>query len=260
MSVCGVCGTGNDHDGTFCFRCGSKLGSDAPDSRQPWLFQEGAGAGSVKPVVVKAKNAAAKRTKKPAGARVGPSVRGFLNRLVGLIVASFILACLVAICRPPVALPAQNTTGHALAVMQVIAQAKASRGADVAELSEPDVNAYLAQRTGPRGFLFDNLCRFDGLLVSFRPKTCYVFSRYSVFGCPIYLSGIYTAQEDFGRPVFVNRGGSIGRLAIAPLIMGMAQYPFFGELWNGFGIERETLSRYRRVEFEQGLMKLVPLQ
>ena len=142
--------------------------------------------------------------------------------------------------------------------MQVIAQAKASRGGDVAELSEADVNAYLAQRTAPRGFLFDNLCRFDGVLVSFQPKTCLVFTRYSVFGYPIYLSGTYTARDDFGRPAFSNRGGAIGRLAIAPIFMGMAQYLFFGELWNGFRIERETLNRFREVEFEQDLVKLIP--
>lgn len=142
--------------------------------------------------------------------------------------------------------------------MQVIAQAKASRGSDVAELSESDVNAYLAQRTAPRGFLFDKLCRFDGVMVSFQPKTCRVFTRYSFFGYPIYLSGRYTARDDFGRPAFDNRGGSIGRLAIAPAFMGVAQYLFFGELWNGFGIERETLNRFRRVEFEQGLVRLDP--
>ena len=39
--------------------------------------------------------------------------------------------------------------------------------------------------------------------------------------------------------------------------MGMAQYLFFGELWSGFGIERETLNGFREVEFE-GLVRLIP--
>lgn len=200
---------------------------------------------------------------KPAVAPLGKvesSVRHFLNRLVGVVIASFAVGCLITICQSPERLPAAGSGGNGLAVMQVIAQAKASRGGDVAELSEADVNAYLAQRTAPRGFLFDNLCRFDGVLVSFQPKTCLVFSRYSVFGYPIYLSGSYTARDDFGRPAFSSHGGAIGRLAIAPLFMGMAQYLFFGELWNGFGIERETLNRFREVEFEQGMVKLIPEQ
>ena len=157
-------------------------------------------------------------------------------------------------------MPAPPSGGNGLAVMQVIAQAKASRGSDVAELSEADVNDYLAQRTAPRGFLFNNLCRFDGVIVSFRPKVCRVYSRYSFFGYPIYLSGTYTARDDFGRPAFNNRGGAIGRLAIAPVFMGLIQYPFFGELWNGFGIERETLNEFRSVEFEQGVVRLFPEQ
>ncbi|HEY4815441.1 MAG TPA: hypothetical protein VIH58_12220 [Chthoniobacterales bacterium] len=175
-------------------------------------------------------------------------------------IASFLFGCLITICQPPEKLPGPRSGGNGLAVMQVIAQAKASRGSDVAELSEADVNDYLAQRTAPRGFLFNNLCRFDGVIVSFQPKVCLVFTRYSILGYPIYLSGSYTARDDFGRPAFDNRGGAIGRLAIAPVFMGLAQYPFFGELWNGFGIERETLNRFRRVEFEQGLVRLVPEQ
>jgi hypothetical protein len=188
------------------------------------------------------------------------ALRHFLNRLVGIVIAGFFFGCLVLICQPPEKLPEHHPGGNGLAVMQVIAQAKASRGSDVAELSETEVNDYLAQRTAPRGFLFDNLCRFDGVIVSFQPKVCLVFSRYSIFGYPIYLSGAYTARDEFGRPAFDNRGGAIGRLAIAPIFMGFIQYPFFGELWNGFGIERETLNRFRGAEFEQGLVRLEPEQ
>src|ERR1700678_1983223 len=187
-------------------------------------------------------------------------LRYFLNRLVGVVIASFLFGCLITICQPPEKLPGQRSGGNGLAVMQVIAQAKASRGSDVAELSEADVDDYLAQRTAPRGFLFNNLCRFDGVIVSFEPKICLVFTRYSIFGYPIYLSGSFTARDDFGRPAFDNRGGAIGRLAIAPVFMGVVQHPFFGELWSGFGIEREPLNRFRRVEFEQGLVRLVPEQ
>jgi hypothetical protein len=188
------------------------------------------------------------------------ALRHFLNRLVGVVIAGFFFGCLVLIYQPPAKLPAPHSGGNALAVMQVIAQAKASRGSDVAELSEADVNDYLAQRTAPRGFLFDNLCRFDGVTVSFQPKVCLVFSRYSIFGYPIYLSGAYSARDEFGRPAFDNRGGAIGRLSIAPVFMRILQYPFFAELWNGFGIERETLNQFRSVEFEQGLVRLLPEQ
>lgn len=188
------------------------------------------------------------------------TLRDFLNRLVGVVIASFFFGCLVAICQPPEKLPMTHSGGNALTVMEVIAQAKASRGSDVAELSEADVNDYLAERTAPRGFLFNNLCRFDGVIVSFQPKICRVFTRYLIFGYPIYLCGRYTARDDFGRPAFDNRGGAIGRLPIAPVFMGIAQYPFFGELWNGFGIEREALNRFRKVGFDQGTVRLEPEQ
>jgi hypothetical protein len=223
-------------------------------SGKPFAEKENSADAPAKP------KAAAASPKAPAVSfeKFESGLRHFLNRLVGVVIASFFFGCLVTICQPPETLPAPHAGGNALAVMQVIAQAKASRGSDVAESSEADVNDYLAQRTAPRGFLFNNLCRFDGVIVSFQPKICQVFSRYSIFGYPIYLSGVYTSRDDFGRPAFDNRGGAIGRLAIAPVFMGIAQYRFFGELWNGFGIERETLNRFRKVEFERGVVRLEP--
>jgi hypothetical protein len=225
--------------------------------------KESGGSAPVKP---KASSAPPKTTKVSPKARavsfekLESGLRHFLNWSVGVVIASFFFGCLVTICQPPEKLPTPHTAGSALAVMQVIAQAKASRGSDVAELSEIDVNDYLVQRTAPRGFLFNNLCRFDGVIVSFQPKICRVFTRYLILGYPIYVSSTYTAREDFGRPAFDNWGGAIGRLPIAPVFMGVAQYPLFGELWNGFGIERETLNRFRKVEFDQGMVRLEPEQ
>ena len=228
--------------------------------------KESGGSAPVKPKASKKSPSASGESPKSAKAsallldKFDSALRHFLNRLVGVMIAGFFFGCLVLICQPPAKLPTPHSGGNALAVMQVIAQAKASRGSDVAELPEADVNDYLAQRTAPRGFLFDNLCRFDGVIVSFQPKVCLVFSRYSIFGYPVYLAGAYTARDEFGRPAFDNRGGAIGRLAIAPIFMRILQYPFFAELWNGFGIERETLNQFRSVEFEQGVVRLLPEQ
>jgi hypothetical protein len=228
--------------------------------------KESGGGAPVKPKASKkSPNASGESPKSPRASgesleKFDSALRHFLNRLVGVVIAGFFFGCLVLIRQPPEKLPRPHSGGDALAVMQVIAQAKASRGSDVAELSEADVNDYLAQRTAPRGFLFNNLCRFDGVMVSFQPKICLVFSRYSIFGYPIYLSGTYTARDEFGRPAFDNRGGAIGGLAIAPVFMRFVQYPFFAELWNGFGIERETLNQFRSVEFEQGVVRLLPEQ
>jgi hypothetical protein len=221
---------------------------------KPPAEKEGSGSAPAKPRAVSPKATAASLEKFDA------ALRHFLNRAVGILIISFFLGCLITICETPDGLPGPSprSVGNGLAVMQVIAQAKASRGSDVAELSETEVNDYLAQRTAPRGFLFDDICRFDGVVVSFQPGICLVFTRYSIFGYPIYLNGRYSAREDFGRPAFDNRGGSIGRLAIAPAFMRIIQYPFFGELWNGFGIEREGLNRFRKVDFEKGLVRLEP--
>lgn len=144
--------------------------------------------------------------------------------------------------------------------MQVIAQAKASRGADVAELTETKINEYLRQRAGPKGFFLDDWCRFDGVSLSFRSGVCYTFTRYVFFGLEFYFSGIYSAEEDAGRPSFKNHGGAIGRMPVAPVLVTIVQELFFGETWRGFVLERETINRFGKVEFGQGTVRLVPMQ
>jgi hypothetical protein len=172
-----------------------------------------------------------------------------------------VAAMLIVICERPEHLPANLAGGgKGIEVMQVIAQAKASRGADVAELTEVQINDYLRQRAGPKGFLFGDWCRFDGLFLSFRPGVCYTSTRYVFFGLEFYLSGTYGAGEEAGRPTFKNRGGAIGRMPMAPIFMTVGQQLFFGELWRGLVLERETINRFGKVEFGQGTMRLVPMQ
>jgi len=190
-----------------------------------------------------------------------PGIRHFLLRLSAVLGASLLMGVLVLICERPDNLPANPAdNGKAIEVMQVIAQAKASRGADVAELTEAEINGYFHQRAGPRGFLFGDWCRFDGVLLNFRSGVCYTFTRYIFFGFEFYLSGIYTAGEDAGRPIFQNRGGAIGRMPIAPVFMRTAQELFFGETWRGLLLEREAVNRFGKVEFGQGTVRLVPMQ
>jgi sarcosine oxidase delta subunit len=193
--------------------------------------------------------------------RSHPGIRHFLLRLLAVLGASFLMGVLVLICERPDHLPA-NPSGNreGIEVMQVIAQAKASRGADVAEMTEAEINGYLHQRAGPRGFLFGDWCRFDGVLLSFRSGICYTFTRYVFFGFEFYLSGIYRAEEDAGRPIFKNYGGAIGRMPVAPAFMRIAQELFFGETWRGLMLERETINRFGQVEFGQGTVRLVPMR
>ncbi len=122
---------------------------------------------------------------------------------------SLLAGVLLLICERPDHLPA-NPPGPGKGIE--VAQAKASRGADVAELTEAEINGYLRQRADPRGFLFGDTCRFDGILLRFRSGVCYTFARFVFFGLEFYVCGIYSAEEDAGRPTFKNRGGAIGRM------------------------------------------------
>jgi sarcosine oxidase delta subunit len=190
-----------------------------------------------------------------------PAIRHFLLRLLAVVGASLLMGILVLVCERPDHLPSNSAgNGKGIEVMQAIAQAKASRGADVAELTEAEINGYLQQRAGPRGFFFGDWCRFDGVLVSFRSGVCYTFTRYVFFGLEFYFSGIYSAGEDAGRPIFKNHGGAIGRMPVAPVFMKIAQELFFGETWRALILERETINRFGKAEFGQGTVKLVPMQ
>jgi hypothetical protein len=143
-------------------------------------------------------------------------------------------------------------------VVQAMAQARASRGADLTELTEAQVNNYLAERAQPRGFL-GNLARFEGVRLQFAPGFCRVWTVYSVLGWRIYFRGLYSAGEDCGRPIFQNRGGAMGQLPLAPSVVGLIQASVFGKVWDGLTAERETINRFRIVEFGQQKITFLPL-
>lgn len=68
------------------------------------------------------------------GYRNHPGIRHFLRRLLAILGAGLLMGVLVLMCERPDHLPANPPdAGKGIEVMQVIAQAKASRGADVAE-------------------------------------------------------------------------------------------------------------------------------
>jgi hypothetical protein len=188
-----------------------------------------------------------------------PAIRQVVYRFLALLGASLVTGMIVVACERPEYLALNSASnGRGIEVMQVIAQAKASRGADIAVLTEAQINDYLRLRAGPKGFFAGDWCRFDGVQLTFRPGVCYASTRYVLFGLEFYLSGTYRAGEDAGRPTFKNRGGAIGRLPVAPILMTIGQQLFFGELWQGLVPERETINRFGRVEFGQATVTLVP--
>ena len=78
--------------------------------------------------------------------RNDPGIRHFLLRLLAVLGASLLVGVLLLTSERPDYLPANPIgNGKGIEVMQVIAQAKASRGADVAELTEAEINGYLRQ-------------------------------------------------------------------------------------------------------------------
>jgi hypothetical protein len=111
----------------------------------------------------------------------------------------------------------------------------------------------------PKAFSFGDWCRFGGVFLSLRSGVWLRFDAVRLFGVQFYLSGTYGAGEEAGRPTFKNRGGAIGRMPVAPIFMTVGQQLFFGELWRGLVLERETIKRFGKVEFG-GTVRLVPMQ
>ena len=266
LTTCSQCGVGNEHGGSFCYLCGHSLLRFAP-ADGPWLFPEGsiARADTPRPAIcgvlaVSTPIGKPIRQKSSSGRVQGQSAwrYGFVLFLQFAILG-LVAALLVEVCRPPDHLPPGVDSGDkGMEVVQAMAQARASRGADLVELTEAQVNNYLAERARPRGFL-GNLARFEAVRVQFGPELCRVWTVYSVLGWRIYFTGLYSASEDCRRPIFQNQGGAIGRLPLAPWVMGLIQASVFGEVWDGLTAERETINRFRIVEFGQQKITFLPL-
>ena len=268
LTTCSQCGVGNEHDGNFCYLCGHTLFKFALGDG-PWLFPEGLIAQTdTRPSATSGLLAVAapvgKRILQKSPSRSG-SVRGQPGWRYGFVsflqfaALGLVAALLVEVLRPPdQVLPGIDSSDKGMEVVQAMAQARASRGADLMELTEAQVNNYLAERAQPRGFL-GNLARFEAVRLQFVPGLCRVWTVYSVLGWRIYFTGLYSAGEDCGRPIFQNQGGAIGRLPLAPWIMGLIQANLFGQVWDGSTAERGTINRFRIVEFGQQKITFLPL-
>jgi hypothetical protein len=268
LTTCSHCGVGNDHDGSFCYLCGHSLLTFAP-ADGPWLFPEGSIArtetrrpatSGLLAVATPVEKRIRQKNPSRSGAAQGRSgwrygfVAFFQFAVLGLVAALLVEVYRLPDHLPPGSDPSEKGTE----VVQAIVQARASRGADLMELTETQVNNYLAERAQPRGFL-RNLARFEAVRLQFMPGLCRVWTTYSVLGRRIYFMGVYRAGEDCGRPIFRNQGGAIGRLPLAPWAMGLIQASLFGKVWDGLTEERETINRFRIVEFGPQKVTFLPL-
>jgi hypothetical protein len=268
QTTCSHCGVGNEHDGSFCYLCGRPLLRFAP-ADAPWLFPEGSIARTetrrpAKSGFLAVSTPVGKRIHQKSPRRSG-AVQGRTGWRYGFVaflqlaVLGLVAALLVEVCRPPDRLPPGiDSSDMGTEIVQAMVQARASRGADLMELTESQVNSYLGERAQSRGFL-GNLARFEAVRLQFVPGLCRVWTVYSVLGWRIYFMGMYSAAEDCGRPIFQNRGGAIGRLPLAPWAMGLIQANLFGKVWDGLTEERETINRFRIVEFGPQKITFLPL-
>ena len=268
LTTCSHCGVGNDHDGSFCYLCGHSLLRFAP-ADAPLLFPE---ASIVRTKIRQPATSGLLAVATPVGKRVrqkNPSRSGAAQGRSGwrygfvaffrVAVLGLVAALLVEVCRAPAYLPPGiDSNDKGTEVVQAMVQARASRGADLVELTETQVNNYLGERARPRSFLGD-LARFEAVRLQFLPGVCRVWTVYNVLGRRIYFMGLYSPGEDHGRPIFQNQGGAVGRLPLAPWAMGLFEGSLFGKIWDGLTEERETINRFRIVEFGPQKVTLLPL-
>src|SRR5690348_11808257 len=97
---------------------------------------------------------------------------------------------------------------------------KASSHPAVLELSQQDVNAYLASRLASKKKALNKpLLDFDRAAVIFKDGFCVFGWERSIFGYPIYSQAAYRVDLSGGKIVATNNGGWIGRLPIHPVLM-----------------------------------------
>lgn len=125
--------------------------------------------------------------------------------------------------------------------------------------TEEQVNDYLAYALRSKQATLSKYLDFKQAVVGFEDDYFWITAERSLFGLPVSTSASYSVTLQDGALVARNRGGSIGRLPVHPLLMEHADF-VFGDLRAALERERKSITKLGAVEFQPKLVSLMPRQ
>ncbi|HEY2614694.1 MAG TPA: zinc ribbon domain-containing protein [Chthoniobacterales bacterium] len=243
--VCPDCRHDNEPERIYCHNCGARLDRSAlakvvpkgPDNEETqrrlrWMFDPNRGR-----------------------------MRLLFFKVCKLILGACVAATIVQILRSP-DVPARVKKANADFPPQInldLENATRSHGAPPLRYSQAQVNGYLVNALRSKEASLSRVMKFERMLVNFDEGICRITVERSLFGYSIFSSTASTLMRQNGTLVSKNAGGSIGRLAIHPLVMQYAGI-IFSDVWSALDRERKMVGKMSAVEFHPQIVVLTPGQ
>lgn len=245
--ICPECQHENEAERIYCHDCGARLERSAIGSR-----------------VSKKENI--DETRRRVRKLFDPTalkIRLKFFRIAKLILGSVALAAVIQMILPPDVPPAAK---GGLALSQIsfdLENAIAHRGPTQLQYSEDQVNSHLGSvLKNKQAALNKPFLEFRRGLVEFREDVCAITVERSLFNFSVYTTAVYALRVGEDKPVISNKGGSIGRLAIHPVLMQFLDI-LFADVWTALDRERKLVLKMGGIEFHDKMVVLaapVPVQ
>jgi hypothetical protein len=233
--ICPDCRSENEIERIYCHDCGSKLDRSR-------LKKEGKVA-EEKPEEIQ------KRVRRMLGGRPDRFKQAFF-KLAKVLLAACAAAALVLLASPPPEVPEKKKNSELPPQINLdLENATLGHHGGQLRYTDQNVNAYLAGALRNKQAALDKpLLHFERVLVKMDEGHCQITAERSLFGYPLYTTGIFEVSLANGKITASNRGGSIGRMQIHPEIMKYGDL-VFADLWQALDRERKLVARLAAIEF-----------
>jgi len=175
-----------------------------------------------------------------------------------VILGAFAVAAVVQMLRAPAIPPPAKMGDFPPQIGLDLENATMKHGAAPLQYTDAQVNAYLGSALKSKQAALSKLLQFERGFVKFDENVCGVTAERSLFGFSIFTTTTSSVSLENGTLNASNKGGSIGRLPVHPLLMKYAEPLLFGDLWTALDRERKSVAKMSAIEFHPQTVVLTP--
>ena len=239
--TCPECRRENEAERIYCHECGARLDRSALASRKTAKVET-----------------AEDLHKRMRGMFSQRRVRTklFLLKAIKVMLAACVTAVLVEVLIPPDVPPAAKSETLPPQINLSLEDLTESKQPKTLQLSEDDVNAYLANVMKHKKDKLDHpLLGFERAILGFSEGNCRVTMERSIFGYSIFSSGDYDVQINNGKVVATPKSAAIGRLALHPIVLPYLGF-LFGDAVAAMDREHKLLNKVGAIQLHDKMVEV----
>ena len=238
--ICPECQRQNEPERIYCHDCGARLDRSslakvAPKMEAPEQTQK-----------------RLKRLLDPTRAKI----RHYILMTSKIVLGACLVAVVIEMVLPP-QVPPRIKGAELLQITMDIENALANHSTNPMQYTESQVNSYMISALRTKQAALSKVLKFERAIVQFGEGTCRITAERSLFNFSVFTSTSYNVVFRNGTLSAVNNGGSIGRLAIHPMLMEYGGI-LFADLFSALDREKKLVGKMGAIEFHPQQVILLP--